>query len=541
MSSPKSATLYPGRWMRRENPPSEVKNGWVNYYVVYYGLRVLYEGKDFPMQFPFAGVGGVKFYLVRYFIANGRLSRRIRYRIRGVSFRVINLTLFVTPSGAAHAASVVSRLLRNKPTRLGLKTRLGVRRRWGQFSRSPSRPNPERRNTTYVRVTENASSSPVVSNVVIETYYRDYTSVSTPGFRTKKKKTRLPINPHTVHLVKTDWGNASAQLINTTNPTDWAVVISHCADTPFNGNFAAISPIPANLQNRALRKLIDRAQLGIEGNIAQDFAQFDQTTRLIGTTMRRLTGSITALRRGNFSLAVRSLTSGDNAAALLKRLSPSKSLARNWLELQYGWKPLLQDCQGVMQSLASYLIKDRDTVRSVRGSAMVGEEVHRTFPTTWTSDGYGHEYSTTAHTFKYGLRYKIDFPSISFLQQLGFTNPLNLAWEVLPYSFVVDWFLPIGPYLECLTAFHGITFIDGYTVAFSRKNASVKLAANKAPYAGGPPYVVDMAGFATREEVVLARSALSGFPSPRLPTFKSPFSLVHISNGLALLRAGFKR
>jgi hypothetical protein len=32
--------------------------------------------------------------------------------------------------------------------------------------------------------------------------------------------------------------------------------------------------------------------------------------------------------------------------------------------------------------------------------------------------------------------------------QLGLLNPENVAWELLPWSFVIDWFIPIGQYLD---------------------------------------------------------------------------------------------
>jgi len=31
---------------------------------------------------------------------------------------------------------------------------------------------------------------------------------------------------------------------------------------------------------------------------------------------------------------------------------------------------------------------------------------------------------------------------------IGLTDPLTAIWELTPYSFVVDWFIPIGDYLQ---------------------------------------------------------------------------------------------
>ena len=35
-------------------------------------------------------------------------------------------------------------------------------------------------------------------------------------------------------------------------------------------------------------------------------------------------------------------------------------------------------------------------------------------------------------------------------RQLGLADPATVVWELIPYSFVVDWFIPIGSYLENL-------------------------------------------------------------------------------------------
>jgi hypothetical protein len=47
--------------------------------------------------------------------------------------------------------------------------------------------------------------------------------------------------------------------------------------------------------------------------------------------------------------------------------------------------------------------------------------------------------------------------------QLGLTNPASMAWAALPYSFVVDWLLPVGTMLGALSAPVGLKFQTGYT------------------------------------------------------------------------------
>jgi hypothetical protein len=47
---------------------------------------------------------------------------------------------------------------------------------------------------------------------------------------------------------------------------------------------------------------------------------------------------------------------------------------------------------------------------------------------------------------------------MSEIRQMGVLDPLSVAWEVLPFSFVADWFIPIGTYLENLNQ---IPFLKG--------------------------------------------------------------------------------
>jgi hypothetical protein len=46
---------------------------------------------------------------------------------------------------------------------------------------------------------------------------------------------------------------------------------------------------------------------------------------------------------------------------------------------------------------------------------------------------------------------------------MGVVNPLSIAWEVIPFSFVVDWFIPVGQVLEACTATMGLSFVDSWT------------------------------------------------------------------------------
>jgi hypothetical protein len=52
--------------------------------------------------------------------------------------------------------------------------------------------------------------------------------------------------------------------------------------------------------------------------------------------------------------------------------------------------------------------------------------------------------------------YTISSIPIKLLTIVGLSDPLSVAWEVVPFSFVLDWFLPIGNYIESFSAERGL-------------------------------------------------------------------------------------
>jgi hypothetical protein len=227
--------------------------------------------------------------------------------------------------------------------------------------------------------------------------------------------------------------------------------------------------------------------------------------------------------------------------------SALKSVSENWLALQYGWKPLLSDIYGALESLATLMTEqDPIVIRTVRGKA---ETISKLKQKLYFASGNVHTgwlEVTTYSTCKVGLRYTVDSQLKAFLSQTGFTTPINLAWEVLPYSFVVDWFIPIGPYLESMAAFDGLKFVDGFvTKATTQYTSSMHSYKGIFPWEVYPqwPYLNtswDFQARVFRQYVKIDRTKLWSFPGLTLPEVKNPFSVVHALNGLALLRAAFK-
>jgi hypothetical protein len=309
------------------------------------------------------------------------------------------------------------------------------------------------------------------------------------------------------------------------------------------GGTAGSPPPSSSADFRAQRKL--REKLGPSNNIAQDFAQFYQVSNLIGNNLTRIAKSVMALRQGNLAESISTLWHGQKPVFRRgKHPRPENSIADNWLMMQYGWKPLLEDIHGVMESLKRYNLAD-ETVYTIRSSATNERHTHEpgflnvAGPRTYT--GAKGEIAQT--TVRYGLRYRVANRLKVFLQQTGFTNPASLAWEVLPWSFVVDWALPIGPWIDSFTSYSGLEFIDGWksivTEVITDWNTSYCGKLNVSD--PNDVQMISYYGTLRKRSVTYARTRLIAFPTSPVPEPKNPITMTHAANGLALLVSAFNK
>jgi len=410
---------------------------------------------------------------------------------------------------------------------------------------STLRPSPEVASGTvpYLVISNGVLTTNTVETY--QTYGRVWSGVRTPSFG-RLKRSQLPVNNHFSRHSRTyDLGLEISHFDTNSGPPgpfdpDFVITIRSFTAQFGTSVTGSVPPAPSHFalaRNKAIKALVDRMGTGTDANLAQDLVQYRQTARTISDSVSKIASSLAALKKGNLKKATKALWG--TRSPKFKKDSPPKpgaSLANNWLALQYGWKPLLQDIDGTCRSLANYF-QSTDAVRSVRSSASATEfsSFNLIHPTSGTKLGDATQRQHT--TCKFVVRYRVASALASFLAQTGFTNPVNLAWEVLPFSFVFDWFLPIGPYLETFGNYEGLEFIDGCQTQHTRVNYLRSLS-----YSGTPvfPHVYEeYFGGWQRETLLLNRDALVAFPTSTFPEFKSPFDShnQHIFNGLALIRA----
>lgn len=284
----------------------------------------------------------------------------------------------------------------------------------------------------------------------------------------------------------------------------------------WTNNFTAVTlpdPWTPNDTNALINKLYGEVKGG-SFNAAVFAAQLNETCDGIGSAALRLGKAWRQARKGRFAEASITLTG--------KARGPSKKVATNWLELQYGWLPLLGDVHDAVQLLANRLYSPRLPVIRVSARKKV-EDIG--------------EYSVFRFTRRTIHRERYLFQPTAELttaQVLGLNNPAEVFWEKLPYSFVLDWFLPVGPWLEAMSAARTLQgkFLLTRVRTFETLN-----------FTAAPGYQVRKTEGVRRRDYFISREVQTTL-QPRLPSWK-PFGevasgLTRCLNALALL-ANLKR
>jgi hypothetical protein len=279
---------------------------------------------------------------------------------------------------------------------------------------------------------------------------------------------------------------------------------------------------------------------GLDINVAQAVAEVQQTMNTVGSTAKTLAKAFLEIKKGKFVQGMKSL--GLSRAIVKnkkKTLSPNKSVADNWLALQYGWLPLLSDIDGACKKLAQ---RQFPPVYKFKGRATTADsqQIFKTGPATYGRfEWYELQYKCET---EFMMAFCKGNHTARTMSELGISDPALLVWELLPYSFVVDWFLPVGNYLASINYTDGLVFKTGYVRQFSTNAWLCKVSGNKLHVGGPPEYnqTFFAATYLTSRNVWLSRTRLTSAPRPSIPQLKNPLSPTHMLNGLALLAKAFR-
>jgi hypothetical protein len=285
-----------------------------------------------------------------------------------------------------------------------------------------------------------------------------------------------------------------------------------------------------NATNNELRRKAKNMQV----NVLQNLAERHQVYSMLGNTANRVAHAYTSFKRGNVRGVVESLA--------LKRGQPwTKTIASNWLEYQYGWRPLLSD---LYDGLVAYYTNSRPKIYRV---STVRSRLKNVVNTV-NNVGYTRQQSDVLIVKVKGIvDFTIDDNRLDQASSLGVLDPELLAWELLPYSFVVDWFTNIGDYLSSLNLY-GINFSRGLLDIHQQRELQTNYSSKfligagigNAFLQGFPSGTFAVEGDHHASVYWFERSLMGSFPTGSIVLKDNPFSPTHIANALALVSVAFQ-
>jgi hypothetical protein len=296
----------------------------------------------------------------------------------------------------------------------------------------------------------------------------------------------------------------------------------------------------AVLDNKLLNKLND------EFNAAVALAEVKKSVAGVAERLFIIAKAARAVKRGDLAEARKvfgypprkKLTRWQRTGVSSLPASPAeKRASKDWLELQYGWMPLMKDIQAAIDTIKNktprYFVEasvfkefSGSSVGSWKNSNVDGVLCRETQKSQWKMKG------------KYKFEYSPDNDWIRRLSETGCMNPALVVWELIPFSFVVDWFLPIGDFISAMTATYGVQFRGGiYIETVDRVWSRFAEVKPNDPARD----TVSGIGEYKRSDYYKRRFVETSFPSVKLPRLKNPISTTHCANALALLVTSFRR
>lgn len=302
-------------------------------------------------------------------------------------------------------------------------------------------------------------------------------------------------------------------------PIDALVLSAQFGNCGFSSSTGPNPTMSNNMKNRLNTELLQKAGRR-QVNYGEAIGESRSTLKMLTGAVIPFVKALLAARKGRFGEVARIL-----GVKRIRNFRPSMTVSEKWLAYQYGWLPLANDIYDSYKLLQNGL-DTRPQVLSV--SRVITENVNQS-----TSDAnFGHIKTNGEAKYIAKLWFRMRDQDISVLNQIGMINPVEVAWALVPFSFVVDWVLPVGNVLEALSARLGITFVDGFyglKVTTSCTASGCRKVVSGYTQQGSSP--VSVSGSLAFYE----RSKMVSLPWPAFYT-KSPFSSTHVASALALLR-----
>lgn len=203
-----------------------------------------------------------------------------------------------------------------------------------------------------------------------------------------------------------------------------------------------------------------RAQVSDTAGWGENLAQINQARNMFNDRGVQLWNVVNNIRHGNLRAAANALKSPAPS-----RMTARKSVAAQFLELEYGIRPLVKDIGDSIKFLTETEFGWRKITASARD---VWRDTGRSgsYPTSYS----GYDALVDARVKILG-KVRVTNPNLFLAGKLGFIDPA-LPWKLIPYSFVVDWLINVEQVVSSMTDWYGLALDEAQHTYFFQSRAS---------------------------------------------------------------------
>lgn len=232
--------------------------------------------------------------------------------------------------------------------------------------------------------------------------------------------------------------------------------------------------LPPDIRTRLLAKALAKAKSDNVG-LGESLAEARQT---VGMMKSPLSSMASLLRNVLFKRSNRRF----------RRSAEDASAA--WLEYRYGWTPLLMTLSEVVKDLPNFVegrLYSQGATETVTSPISVDPRVYQKDTVSPYLYWWIHGEKSEEVVRRVRVHYSVTDAIMKNAASLGGSifNALPLAWELVPLSFVVDWWLNVGDMIKCLIPapylhFKGYTYSSQWTIKWSTILEGITGSSNRA-------------------------------------------------------------
>lgn len=245
------------------------------------------------------------------------------------------------------------------------------------------------------------------------------------------------------------------------NALDW----NHWVDVSHEGTGSHY--IVSEISNSDVRDAIAdvQAQMSVEARTSYDLLTEIAEVREIPSLIRSISNDMTNIMKmlhGRYPRELKRFSRSPITTLLKHPERMARELGSKWMEYRYAIMPLVYSYRDLKKTLNRGQDVTSHAFRSVTPCNL---------SVSLPPNTVDYQYTTVQGSvdIRGTVFQRYNYSGSAMLAGVGF-NPLVTAWELIPYSFVVDWFINVGDYITAKTS----PILAGTTLACISKRSRYK-------------------------------------------------------------------